>query len=78
MATLLALTLLKVADMLMNADLLSHDALNVDFVRVVIVLNQSNFYGFFEALRVNRQLFVRNEQIDRVFFRSRFNLCNLW
>ncbi len=47
MATLLALTLLKVADMLMNADLLSHDALDVNFLRVIIVLNQGDFDGLF-------------------------------
>ena len=58
--------------MLVDSNLLPHDALNVDLVRVVLILNQSRLDGFLQAHRVNWQTFVRNQHVNFIFLCTGF------
>ena len=57
--------LLKVLNVLVDARLLSHDALDVNLVWVVLILDQSCLDGFFQSTRVHGHLTVRDLDINR-------------
>ena len=50
-----------ILDVLVNPDLLSHDALNVNLVCIVVVLDQSSLDGFLETLWVHREVLIGDE-----------------
>jgi len=64
---LLALALLVLRDLLVDADLLAHDALDVDPLRLVVVLDQRILYSLLQALRVHREVLVWDERANQVF-----------
>ena len=48
----------------MDARLLSHYALNVDLVWVVLILDQSCLDGLFKPIRIDRQVILWDKYID--------------
>lgn len=88
---LLASTLLEVLDVSVDTSLLSHDASNVDLVGIVLILDKSRLDGLLQPLRVNRQVTVGNQIVNRIiavdhhllgcfiFLRRSSNLrCCIW
>ena len=61
---LLLLAILVVVDLLVDADLLAHDTLNVNLVRLVVVLDQGDLDGLLKALRVNGEVLIWNQPLD--------------
>ena len=64
---LLTLAVFVVLDVPVDANLFTHDALNVDLVWVVVVLYQSSLDGLFQSVWVHRQVLVWNQLVDQVF-----------
>ena len=50
--------LLVLFDVFMDSDLLSHDALQVNLFRIIIVLEESNFDSFLQSVTIDRQFLI--------------------
>jgi len=72
LCALFATTLLELLDVFVDTHLFAHDALDVDLVWVVVVLDQRVFYGLAQTLGVHGQVLVWNQRLDRVFFERHF------
>lgn len=63
--------MLVVCDLLIDTNLLTHYALNVDFFWPVVIFNKSIFDGFFEAFGIDGQfIVVRDKRLNGLFERG--------
>lgn len=71
----LILFLFVLLDVLVYANLLSHNALNIDFLWIVIIFKQRYLDGLLETFRVHRQLLLGNHDIQAACHVHLFRCC---
>ena len=62
---LFLLAILEIGNLLVNAHLLAHDALDINFLWLIIVLYQGIFDGFLKAFWIHRKILVWHELLNK-------------